>query len=190
MTKISKVVTVALLTEGIQDSQALFGNDAEDAFPESPSLTVFFDDNNQVVGLGDQEFKLTGKLSEDDVLKMKTYAPFLSAQESLDWFFNPDDMPVSDEFRPESQDSIGVCFTWAGDARELENSLMEEEPDEWEDELETFRSMLDDANTLAVGWKYVRECDWTVNSDEELTKQYYEANWDVVGEGCFVIQKY
>lgn len=190
MTKISKVVTVALFTKGIQASQASFGRDAGDAFPESPNLTVFFDADNQMVGLGDGEFKLERSLSQENVRKMELLAPFLSGQESFDWFFNPDDVPVSDEFRPDSQDSIGVCFTWSGDARELENSLMEEEPDDWEDELETFRSMLDDPNTLAIGWKYVRECDWSVSSDAELNERYYEANWDVVGEGCFVIQKY
>jgi hypothetical protein len=67
---------------------------------------------------------------------------------------------------------------------------MDEEPDDWQDELETFQSMLDDPNTLAIGWKYVRECDWSVNSDTELSALYYQANWDVVGDGCFVVQRY
>lgn len=190
MAKVSKVVSVSLLTEGIQTSQSQFGSDAEGAFPECPNLTVFFDANNQMIGFGNQEFRLMDRLSEEGVRKFENFAPFLSAQESLDWLFNPDDVPVSDEFRPENQDSIGVCFTWSGDARDIENSLMEEEPDDWEDELETFKSMLDDSNTLAIGWKYVRECDWSVNSDAELSERYFEANWDVAGEVCFVIQRY
>lgn len=192
MTKISKVVTVALLTNGIQASQVCFGHDAEDAFPESPYLTAFFDENNQLVGLGDENdsFRLNKSISGENIKKMELLAPFLSAHEALEWLFNPDEVPVTDGCRPDSQNSTSVCFTWSGDARDLESCLMEEEPDDWEDELETFKAMLDDPNTLAVGWKYVRECDWTVRSDSELNQCYDEANWDALGEGCFVIQKY
>ena len=190
MKKITKVVTVSLLTKGIQSSQARFGSGAEDAFPESPNFTAFFDDKNNVVAFGENNFKIESGVSQENYKKLEFFAPFLNGHEAVDWLFNPDDVPVSDEFRPDSIEDLSVCFTWSGDAREIENSLMDEEPDEWQDDFATFQSMLDDSNTVAIGWKYVRECDWSVNSDADLGAHYGQANWDVAGECCFVIQRY
>lgn len=196
MRNVVKVVSVSLLTEGIKTVESSFGEEAENAFPESPNITVFFDPDDKIVGLlyqmTDPVFQgavFSEHLGDEDAPKFEKFAPFLSAEESLAWLFNPNDMPVSDEFLPEEQDGISVGFTWSGDARDLERSLMEEEPDLWEDELGAFKAMLSDDDTVAIGWKCVRECDWSVDSAAGISERFYDAQWDVLDEGCFVITR-
>ncbi|NBW41870.1 hypothetical protein EBR25_12850 [bacterium] len=197
MKKVVKVVSVSLLTERIKTVESSFGEQAENAFPESPDITVCFDRDDKIVGLlyqmTDPVYQgavFAERLGDEDVLKFEKFAPFLSAEESLAWLFNPNDTPVSEEFLPEGQDGISVGFTWSGDARDLERSLMEEEPEVWEKELGTFKAMLSDDDTLSIGWKCVRECDWSVDSAADISERFYDAQWDVLDEGCFVIVRY
>jgi hypothetical protein len=186
--KIKKVITVCLLSENLADSKDKFGPQAESAFPDGPHLTVFLDENNKLAGIGVNEFKLASKKSSVTRSELERFSPFVNAEESLAWFFSEDD--VTDSCRPESVKDLSVGFTWTGDATVLESALRDEDEDEWESELQTFYELLESSDTVAVGWKYVRECDWVVESDESLTEEYGNANWDVLGEGCFVIVRY
>lgn len=187
---IKKVITVCVLSDKLSDYADKFGSRAESSFPDSPHFTIFFDENDTPVGFGKNEFALTTieeAIKNKDLIKL---APFLTPEQTFAWFFSVDETNVSDMTIPSEITKLSVGFNWNGDATNLENSLQEEVEDDWESELENFNGLLISKDTLAIGWKYVRNCDWVINSSEDLNHYYADANWDVDGEGCFVIVKY
>lgn len=189
MTKINKVITVCLLTDSISGSVGAFGASAESSFPDSPNLTVFFENSN-VVGYGVNEFKLGSVNDESFIKSIQLLAPFLNADQSFAWLFSCDENNVTDISMPDSVSDLSVGFAWDGDATALESALQEECEDDWESELDTFKELLASSDTVAVGWKYVRDCNWDIKSNSELNTAYGNAEWDVSGEGCFVIVRY
>jgi hypothetical protein len=189
--RLVKEVKIFALCNDLPGTKRYFSGNSEVTFPPGASgLSVFYDENGKIAGIardGVSKVFPVDAIDSSAAEEVKAVFPFFDPNASLPWFFDPTEEWVSDESRPADVSDLSVVFNWGGSAKDIVRSI-EEDGDDPVEQIEFLHKILDMVYVAkCVGYKIIKDCEWTVSNSDELNKKMQQDEGTVISESCFVI---